>query len=964
MKSDLKPVRYPFSSESIERILSRYYTQLGEWSRILARGDHGAAEEAVQDLCLHLTVARPDLSRVNNLDNYLFMCLRNMYVSNLAHVSRERLRVIRVEDYDAIATVAANGGLDTVDVQNELIRICDYVVSRKYVSKSASNFILHFFLGYRRSDVALLARLPIAAIYNNLKDIRTELRTYLSSGATIRLVPRGATPERKLHRTAISSDLFLKQLRSILLDADQTICVAEAKLLDEYRRQGASPVGCRELAHLAGCQRCLSVLERTMRLDDRDGPLDGVDAGRAPKAETTKSFDAVMRLVQQQREQLLERRPGLLAIAVDGHVVAFQAVESAQNSLSSRLDEAPAVRFIEVFNEFGDRLAHLSLDTESASAPRKELSQQVLLSDERWLRLDVRFDGLGIHAAVDYVDPALAPSGELEDTALAVNESTSFGASFRWPASFRLAGWGTLAFLSLVLTGALGIAGYRYMHPGWRDVLARAQAVAQAPLPTETLHQTLRIEEARGQEKGSVLGSVDVWRSSDRRVVQRLYNAQQQLLATSIGSADGTASVHAEKEATITQRDRQIVASGIWQSDVSTAAFDGREGTATEASHSLSGFELTRNEDGHDGVLSRTLVLDSHYRVQEERVSFRTQDGVSEVRLVQTLLRRVPNKDVPALTFPQPQPMAAPGRQGESTLPLEPGGSAAENAHGANLEVAVLFELFRQNVDTGQPIDVSPIAGGRVRMTGTLAKPELLAAIRERVATLPDASHVDFQIYSAAEAASSVRRGKAVAQQLVGTNSDAPAAGLVRNALLARGLKGAALQNAEQEFAASALSHGQTALQHAYALDRLGTILRHSGQSSLNADARLKWTQMAERHAAAALTELEVLRLQLDSVSTGIAAIPSVAAPAIADAAAFARASADLRLKAQTVNEQVVELFAGSAADLAAGQAPESVAHLRSTLPVAEAGQMRSFAVRLTNRNSPGQSEMGAIEPR
>ncbi len=103
MKPVLKPVYSPFSSDSIERILGRYYKQLVEWSWILARGDRTAAEETVQDLCLHLTVAQPDLSRVNNLDNYLYMCLRNMYVSNLARVSRERLRVIQVEDYDALA---------------------------------------------------------------------------------------------------------------------------------------------------------------------------------------------------------------------------------------------------------------------------------------------------------------------------------------------------------------------------------------------------------------------------------------------------------------------------------------------------------------------------------------------------------------------------------------------------------------------------------------------------------------------------------------------------------------------------------------------------------------------------------------------------------------------------------------------------------------------------------------------
>ena len=85
----------------------------------------------------------------------------------------------------------------------------------------------------------------------------------------------------------------------------------------------------------------------------------------------------------------------------------------------------------------------------------------------------------------------------------------------------------------------------------------------------------------------------------------------------------------------------------------------------------------------------------------------------------------------------------------------------------------------------------------------------------------------------------------------------------LRDALLARGLKGAALENAEQEFRASALAHAQTALQHAYALDRLGAILRRNGEASLNPEARIKWALMVERHSTAAVTALQILRLQL-----------------------------------------------------------------------------------------------------
>jgi hypothetical protein len=316
------------------------------------------------------------------------------------------------------------------------------------------------------------------------------------------------------------------------------------------------------------------------------------------------------------------------------------------------------------------------------------------------------------------------------------------------------------------------------------------------------------------------------------------------------------------------------------------------------------------------------------------------------------------------LAFPQSNKMTVPGIQNERKYRPELGGNGAADTSGANLEVDVLFELFQQNVDTGQPIEVSLIAGGRVRMTGTLADARLLAAIRERVAKLPNANQVDFQIYSAHEAASAAHRGRILRQELVGTPTDAPTAGLVRDALVARGLTGAALESAEQEFRASTLAHAQTALQHAYALDRLGAILRRNGEASLNPDGRIKWAQMVERHSTAAVTELQVLRLQLDSVSAGVAGISSADAHGIADGTAFARTSSDLLTKTQFVNEEVVKLFAGSAADLTAAQVRDSIASLRTALPLVEASRMQLFASRLTNRSASGSNDVGEMRPR
>jgi len=102
----------------------------------------------------------------------------------------------------------------------------------------------------------------------------------------------------------------------------------------------------------------------------------------------------------------------------------------------------------------------------------------------------------------------------------------------------------------------------------------------------------------------------------------------------------------------------------------------------------------------------------------------------------------------------------------------------------------------------------------------------------------------------------------------------------------------------------------------------------------------------------------------LDSVSAGVAGIPAVDAAGISDARAFAHATSQLRARAQSVNEEVVKLFAGSQADLPAARAQETIARLRTALPVAEANRMHAFAGRLANRNAAGQNEVGEMRPR
>jgi hypothetical protein len=64
------------------------------------------------------------------------------------------------------------------------------------------------------------------------------------------------------------------------------------------------------------------------------------------------------------------------------------------------------------------------------------------------------------------------------------------------------------------------------------------------------------------------------------------------------------------------------------------------------------------------------------------------------------------------------------------------------------------------------------------------------------------------------------------------------------------------------------------------------------------------------------------------------------------------------------VNEQVVELFAGSAASIPPTLAQDSIVRLRGALPVIEARRVSSFADRLEARIPSAQNDVGDMQKR
>jgi DNA-directed RNA polymerase specialized sigma24 family protein len=969
-------LKWQQSTEPVQpdQLLAGHYRQLLKWALVLTRGDSSKAEEIVQEFCLYITLTRPDLSNVTNLDGYLYTCLRHIYLSSLARASREALHFVSIEDFDSFAfAVSANLSGDPLQQQNDLRRICAYAVWRKESSKSASYLILHFFHGYARREIAEIARLPISAIYNKLKTARAEVSSHLAQPGKLRVVNRLRPPEPALAWSLLSSAKLFSELRQTVLHARHSDCLAEEELFAHYRSPATGPISCPLLAHIVSCERCLALIDRDFRrptLKDRE-PLDVFGSTGQGDGHTASGpgadADAVLRSVHKKWNRVHEHRPKALSIAVNGQIIAFHDVRAEHNKLSARLENPEKALFAEVFSEQGVRLALLPIGAPPPEG-NEACAQRVALSDARWLELSLTYDGLGLHSEVSYFDPALALEAIEDDgeelpvalvslPAVPVSwQSRLYDACTRPLRAVVPSSPFAWALALLLMVAASSYLVYRQHHAPMNaaDVLHESVTIESASLRGQTVHQVLRMEATSSDGRILQRGLVDVWKDGDgRRYMRRLYDAQHRVLAVEWKDKNGKAG----KTSPLTNR--TLAVSGLWDQDLSAQAFAALGDDALRVRSTHDGYELTRTGPtaAHPQLILATLVLD--HKLQPVRQTIRVHAGtqVYELRFIQANYERKPSASVPDVLFaPDPE---HPGRDRTVSggrphdLVQELGGDVSL----AELQIAVLYQLFTLGADTGAPIEVVRTADGHVRVSGAVTDDALKQAIVTHLETLTNHQLIDLKLVSPRDAptqVSATHRSHFEGASVYELSQEKSAAdATLRKYFQAKGIAGEPLDAAVGQFSRDALQHAQRALQHAYDLDRLSNALSVVENSSLSAAAQQQWTQMVEKHASDLEAELRALGVQLAEILPLDENLrqPMKEIKTIESRTEFSRAAGQLLRQARDLNQQVGDFFTSNA--VAAGQSVHDppLSTTMDTVPLRQAEEMARFATKL-NRSS------------
>lgn len=969
----------------IEYLLKSRYSQLLIWGRSLTRGDIGKAQDIVQELCLYFTLKRPDLRTVENVEAYLYTCLRHIFLSDLARSSREASRVVNIADFDSFdfAMDPKRTG-DPLERQNDLRRICNFSIWRKEKSKTASYFVLHFFHGYSRQETAVMVRLPMAAIYNKLKAARQEIKVYLQNSSKLRIADNDMPPPAPRSWALLSAPELFKELRTAILNARQRECLPEQELLGYYSPLHSEPIPCHLLSHLVSCERCLDLIDHHFqrpRLADREA-LDGIGSAGETSGSARKATSEIhaFEVLKKRWKQVYEHRPYTLSIAHNGNIIASHDVVSSRSTLSARIIDPRSDEFLEVFSDQDVRLALLSIGDLPPNGPAR-LEQRVHLSDSRWLEFLVTFDGLGLQSEVTYYDEALAWDGALAASMEAEGESPGAPASYgatRRKERFAAHDWiGRLLqaltprpalvwALSLLLIA--GATGYLMLRNENRPqdvaaILDQSIRVEAAEAHGTTEHQVLRVEEIFAQGVTKQRGTIELWKDADgSRYIRRLYDPNHHLVAAQWQNKSGTHS-HFNEKGTRPGEQNELLASDLWQQDLSASGFR-KLGGQQSFVPTANGYEVTAvlPAEQRPHLISATLVLDKRFQPTEQIFAVRGDKRTLRLRLIQISLERKDSTSVPDSRFDLTDSASSSAAHlhslfgSHSTVAAEQKGSQI-----SELQIATLYLLYELHADVGKPIEVTKTSNGRVRISGSIADPILKQQLVKRLKMLVNSEFLDIELNEPirlpAHRMNNVQPADTHVYEMGETRPLIEPS--LSKYLLSQNVPQAKVNSAMEQYAQNVLLLSQRGLQNAYALHRLGLVFSSSGIGSLDPISQKHWTEMVDRHSADLNAELRNLSEKLAPI--GVASVDSLSSQAssIDNGEQFLQSTTELLDRVQEVNQVLGTLFTANSTSQT--QDPHSLLERgMNAIPLRQAGEIRRFASKLkTSEKAQSQAIVG-----
>jgi hypothetical protein len=271
----------------------------------------------------------------------------------------------------------------------------------------------------------------------------------------------------------------------------------------------------------------------------------------------------------------------------------------------------------------------------------------------------------------------------------------------------------------------------------------------------------------------------------------------------------------------------------------------------------------------------------------------------------------------------------------------------------AQLQIAVLHQLGDLDADTGEPIEVVRTLDGHILVSGTVLDDSLKKAIISRLEALNDRGLLDVRLNSKSDLVlpiASVSRRAAERPNIYDLEQSEPVVDvLLRRHFQAAGLSGEKLNSAMDQYSQNVLQHAQRALQHAYALKRLGSILSDPSLNSIGVASQRQWIGMVDEHSQGLETELGALRMQLAEIASSRESTGTDGAPTlIENPAQFDQAANRLLHHTQELNSNIGSLFTSNLSEEHHPGPDSLLTDAINAIPLRQSQEIARFAERLS----------------
>jgi RNA polymerase sigma factor (sigma-70 family) len=778
----LEPSEIPRAGESRElsheELFLARYGPLRSWALRLTGGDAARAEDLVHDAFVQFTLARPDLTRVRNLDGYLYQMLRNLNISQMRRANRRRGDEPAVFEYDSAEFVLrAADPRDLIRVQDDLRQVCHYACVRKESSRAGSALILRFMHGYYPVEIARFTGSTREAVEERLRVARNEARQYLKDPESLRFINEERGGRAASTGYVQTPEELLRDLRQRVFDSRRGECPTAEGLPKIYDSKGGPD--CATLAHLVSCPRCidevndlheLPPLSERFPVDSlgaeprRKGDGGGDDEGGGPGGSGRATAEESLRCKRRARE-VFEHRPRELCVSVNGRPVGAQRVGSIVNEQKLNVGAGEEVSFVEVFSEQDVRLLYLDPATWPAESDGGCVVS-VGLSDRRTLEARLTYVDSAPTVQVVYRDPLMAfePSAQ----AAFVDESDALrdddgrresgrgrarvlphvAAAWRGLSKFLGRGAGPFAvlrpgpvaaLLAVLVVAALLFTKLYVPTVSAAELLRRAAAAEDSNgLDTgQVQHRTVFVEEARADGRGAVTRRrVETWQGGASGIrLRRLYDEQGRLVAGEWTKSDGTSTLYRKGSGPSESgaaTPAELLSNGeVWRIDPSAANFKslapGDEGLKVDDKFGayVVGRELSSDGEGLRGASLWLNKSDLHaFRMT---LVVRRGGEAFEYRLIEGGLERKRAGEVPPAVYQLEPELSGTNRttQGLRDGAKSQGGETTQHpsvvtnhhpAASAELEVEVAYLLNRIKANLGEQVSMGRTTGGALRV--------------------------------------------------------------------------------------------------------------------------------------------------------------------------------------------------------------------------------------------------------